>query len=361
MSRVASPRAGECRVIDNSRSGRSPRIEEVAAIAGVSTATVSRALTASAKLRPETLARVAEAVRRTGYTPNVAARSLRGRRTMLVLVVVPDIANPFFSDVLLGIDVALDRHGYGFLIGNLGNAAGKQRQVLDIVQAGQVDGVILLNGAIPADGGRRLTDLGVPMVAVCEAIPGADLPQVEAENRAAARAAVAHLVGLGHRRLAYLSGTATNILDVERRAGFIEGLAAAGIARRTAAFYPGDFTFRGGEAAAEVFLARRARCTALFAASDEMAVGFLKRVQAAGLRVPDDLSVVGFDGIALADYVEPTLTTFRQPRRELGQAGAELLVRVMTGFPIPAGEAHVRLPVELLARASSGRVSPERR
>ena len=340
---------------------RKLRIAEVAVLAGVSTATVSRAMSAPGKLRADTLARVAEAVRRTGYTPNIAARTLRARRTMLALVVVPDIGNPFFSDVLRGIDEGLSRHGYGLLIGNLDNSRHKEPQLADLASAGQVDGVILLNGRIPQGGGRSLADADIPIVAVCEAIPGATIPQVEVQNREAARSAVAHLVELGHRRIAYLAGPSDNILEHERRAGFCLGLGDAGIPARRARFYSGDFTFRTGVAAAVRFLAQRQRPTALFAANDEMAIGFIKTIRSAGLDVPDDISVVGFDGIEFADYVEPTLTTFRQPRRELGRAGAALLIQAMTGAPIDPAEVHQRLPVPLLARASTGARRPRGR
>lgn len=339
---------------EESNDRRPPRIAEVALLAGLSTATVSRALTDPSKLKPATLARVEAAVRRTGYTPNLAARSLRARRTMLVLVVVPDIGNPFFADVLLGIDDALSRDGYGLLIGNLGHAGGKERHLLQVVRAGQVDGVILLNGAIPTDGVHSLAHADLPMVAICEPIPGADFPQVDVRNRAAAAEAVAHLAALGHRRLAYLGGPPSNILEHARQAGFRDGLAQAGIDAETAAFYPGDFTFQGGAAAAAAMPRSAGRPTALFAANDEMAIGFLHAARASGLRVPDDISVIGFDGIGFADYVEPLLTTFRQPRRELGQVGAGLLVRGMTGHTVMPSESRISLPVELLARASTG-------
>jgi LacI family repressor for deo operon, udp, cdd, tsx, nupC, and nupG len=334
------------------------RIAEVARLAGVSTATVSRALSAPNMLRPETLARVTEAVRRTGYTPNVAARTLRARRTMLVLVVVPDIANPFFSDVLRGVDDGLSQQGYGFLIGNLGNSRRKEPQLADLALSGQVDGVMLLNGRIPEGGRRPLSSGDIPIVAICEAIPGARIPQVEVQNREAAREAVAHLVGLGHRRLAYLAGPTDNILEHERRAGFCEGLAAAGIAEADAQFYAGDFTFAAGVAAAHAFIAQPPRPTALFAANDEMAIGFVKTIRSASLAVPDDISVVGFDGIAFADFVEPTLTTFLQPRREIGYAGAELLIQLMQRAPIDPAKTHQRLPVPLLPRGSTGPVHP---
>ncbi|HET7881493.1 MAG TPA: LacI family DNA-binding transcriptional regulator [Acetobacteraceae bacterium] len=329
------------------------RIAEVARLAGVSTATVSRALTAPEKLRADTLARVTEAVRRTGYTPNSAARTLRARRTMLVLVVVPDIANPFFSDVLRGIDDGLSQHGYGFLIGNLGNSRSKEPQLANIALSGQVDGVLLLNGRIPQGGRHSLSAGDIPMVAVCEAIPGAPIPQVEVENRAAARRAVAHLAALGHRHIAYLAGPADNILEHERRTGFCEGLADAAIPRHDARFYPGDFTFDAGVVAAAEFLSLRQRPTAAFAANDEMAIGFVKRIRSDGLAVPDDISVVGFDGIEFADFVEPTLTTFRQPRRELGYYGASLLVQAMRGEAIDPARSHLRLPVPLLERGST--------
>lgn len=347
-------RDSECGVDSDGRDRRAVRIEDVAALAGVSIATVSRALSLPGKLKPETLARVNAAVLQTGYTPNLAARNLRARRSMMVLVVVPDIGNPFFSEVLRGIDETLVGRGYGLLIGNLGGAPdAKAHHMVDVVQAGQVDGVLLLNGFVPQHAGRSLAALGVPVVAVCEAIEGADLPQVCVGNREAARQAVAHLAGLGHRRLAYLAGPSGNVLDREREAGFREGLADAGIPDGEAVFWPGDFTFRAGETAAELFLRRGVRPTAVFAANDEMAIGFMGRVRAAGLDIPQDVSVVGFDGIAFADYAEPRLTTFRQPRRELGTRGAELLIRAMAGEAIPPPERQQRLPVPLLIRAST--------
>jgi LacI family repressor for deo operon, udp, cdd, tsx, nupC, and nupG len=273
---------------------------------------------------------------------------------MLVLIVVPDIANPFFSDVLRGIVEGLSQHGYGFLIGNLGNSRAKEPQLANVALAGQVDGLLLLNGRIPRGRRQALSPRDIPMVAVCEAIPEAPIPQVEVQNRDAARAAVAHLAVLGYRRIAYLAGPPDNVLEHERRGGFKEGLADAGIPECDALFYPGDFTFRAGIAAADLFLSIRHRPTALFSANDEMAIGFVKRVRTAGLAVPDDVSVIGFDGIDFAEFVEPTLTTFRQPRRELGYRGASLLVSAMRGETINQTSARQRLSMPLLERGSTG-------
>jgi LacI family repressor for deo operon, udp, cdd, tsx, nupC, and nupG len=328
------------------------RIADVARLAGVSPATVSRALAQPDIVTAETRKRVLDAVRRTGYTPNIAGRNLRAGRSMLALVVVPDIANPFFSEVFRGIDQTLAATGYGMIIASLDNSTERMAQAARIVFAGQVDGVILLNGNIPKAQGRAITDAAVPIVAACEIIPGATFPQVEIDNRAATRRVVARLAELGHRRIAWLSGPADNILEKARRAGFEEGAAAAGIAREEQTILGGDFTFRAGARAAERILALKARPTAVFAANDEMAIGFLKTIQAGGLSVPHDLSIVGFDGIDYADFCEPTLTTVRQPRHALGMTAAKLLAALMANRNAKLPRL-TRLDVEHLWRAST--------
>lgn len=338
-------------------------IADVARLAGVSTATVSRALATPEVVSAATRDKVLQAVRETGYTPHVAAQNLRARRTMRVLVVVPDIANPFFSEVLHGIDDTLAAAGYGLLIGNLAQSPeskssekesrAKEGRFVDLVFAGQVDGVLLLNGGVPAGDGRSMLDAGVPIVAACEAIPKAPFPQVEIQNREASIAVAAHLAQLGHRRFAYISGPRENVLEKERLAGFRKGLAAAGVAADALVPFDGDFTFRAGADAARRFMAMRPRPTAVYAANDEMAIGFLKAVRAAGIQVPRDVSVVGFDGIEYADYAEPTLTTVRQPRRAIGATAAGLLVDLMTG-KTRAKPGLTRLEISLLVRGSTG-------
>lgn len=334
------------------RSGRAG-IADVARLAGVSTATVSRALTSPDVVSAATREKVLEAVRATGYTPHVAAQNLRARRTMMVLVVVPDIANPFFSEVLHGIDDTLAGAGYGLLIGNLANSAAKEGRYVDLVSAGQVDGVLLLNGGIPRSNGRSLLDAGVPVVAACEVIAKAPFPQVEIQNREASLAVAAMLLQLGHRRFAYISGPRDNVLETERLAGFRKGLARGGVASSGIVLFDGDFTFRAGADAARRFMAMQPRPTAVYAANDEMAIGFLKAIHAAGLQAPRDVSVVGFDGIDYADYAEPTLTTVRQPRHAIGATAAGLLIDLMTG-KTRSKPALTRLEISLELRNSTG-------
>ena len=341
------------------------KIADVARMAGVSVATVSRALANPDVVTQETRQRVMAAVAQSGYTPNASARNLRIRRTMMALVVVPDIANPFFAEILRGIDARLSQHGYGLIIANLDNSPAKETRYVDLAYSGQVDGILLLCGRVPGLPGRDMAGAGLPLVAACEQIHGARFPQVEINNRAAARQAVAHLAGLGHRRIAYLSGPGANILDQQRRQGYADALADAGIAPDPALMFAGDFTFRAGAAAARriLDLPLADRPTALFAANDEMAIGFLKAAHAAGCRVPDDFSVVGFDAIEYADYCEPTLTTVSQPRYQIGEQAAGLLVKAMisqdvTSSDVPSsdmpGDCHV-LGAELLVRASTAR------
>jgi LacI family repressor for deo operon, udp, cdd, tsx, nupC, and nupG len=333
------------------------KIADVARLAGVSVATVSRALATPEVVSETTRERVLAAVREIGYTPNIAARNLRARKSMMVLVVVPDISNPFFADVLRGIDEALAAANYGLIIANLGQRPEQEARYVNLALAGQVDGVLLLCGHMLAGGGRKLTDSPLPIVAACEIIPGADFPQVEVDNRAAARAAIEHLIGLGHRRIAYLSGPRANILDRARAEGYAEAMAKAG-PTDPAWIVEGDFTFQAGIKAAKALAALPSanRPTALFAANDEMAIGFIKAARGLGLAVPENISVIGFDGIDYADFCEPTLTTVYQPRRTLGAVAADLLIGLMTGRDKPHARIE-RVETQLWARASAARLT----
>jgi LacI family repressor for deo operon, udp, cdd, tsx, nupC, and nupG len=306
-------------------------IRDVAKRAGVSTATVSRSLAAPDLVSEETRARVAAAITATGYTPNVAARNLRARRTKMVLVVVPNIANHFFAEVLRGIDDELVGHGYGIIIGNLDNLPEREARYVDLVFARQVDGVLLLSGHVPAGNGRTMGEAGLPMASICVEIPGSGLPAVLVDDRAAGESVAAHLLSLGHRRFGYVSGPAGNMSEVGRWGGFRAGMANAGFDPEDTLYWQGDFSLEAGIAAGHAFLDCKRQPTAIFAASDHMAIAFMKTVSEAGIRVPDDVSVVGFDGIEFGAFVTPTLTTIPQPRHELGHTAARMLLGALSG------------------------------
>jgi LacI family transcriptional regulator, repressor for deo operon, udp, cdd, tsx, nupC, and nupG len=331
---------------------RAARIQDVAKLADVSTATVSRALATPERVSPEARARVLEAIAKTGYVPNPAARTLRSQKTYMVLVVLPDLSNTFFSKILRGIEENLFEAGYGMIISDLDGSPEKEAHFAAFTAAGRVDGAILLNGHLfgqSREGEGQPARITIPLVALCEAIPAADIPQIEIDNRTAACRMTQHLASLGHRRIAYVSGPASNSLERDRFQGFKDGLETARLPFDPALVLPGDYTIEAGVRAGHDLVARSTRPTAVFCTSDEMAIGLMRTLFSAGLRVPEDISVAGFDDIEFAAVAEPPLTTMHQPRRELGQAAASVLIDLLQGRPSPK---LIRLETELVIRDS---------
>lgn len=331
---------------------RAVRIQDVARLADVSTATVSRALASPERVSPQARARVLEAIAKTGYVPNPAARSLRSQKTYMALVVLPDLANTFFSKILRGIEETLFEAGYGMIISDLDGSPEKEAHFAAFTAAGRVDGAILLNGHLFGQsraGEGPPAKIGIPLVALCEAIPFSSIPQIEIDNRAAASRMTQHLASLGHRSIAYVSGPQNNILERERFLGYQDGLREAGLPFDPALVLPGDYTIESGRAAGRDLVARATRPTAVFCTSDEMAIGLIRTLLSAGLKVPDDISVAGFDDIDFAAVAEPALTTIRQPRRELGQTAAAVLIALLQGRSTPR---RICLETELIVRDS---------
>lgn len=313
------------------------KMEDIARIAGVSVSTVSRALAGSPRVMGDTRARIEAAVRQTGYVVNQVAQGLRLQRSRQLLVLLPTIANPFFGEIVQGVEEAAQAAGYGVLVGSTEGNAGREAVLARQLHTGGVDGLILLTGHIPASLEAHVARGQV--VAVSETIPGQDLPTIGIDNEAAAAVAVLHLRERGHRRIGHIAGPEGNVLTAQRVRGWRQGMGEGEIAPVF-----GDFTIGSGEVAMQRLLAGAARPTAVFCANDEMAIGALKAVRRAGLRVPEDISVVGFDDISFAAFTDPPLTTIRQPRRAFGHAAvAALLEGVVPG----------KLAFELIVRAST--------
>ena len=338
---------------------RAPKIGDVAVAAGVSVATVSRALSAPEKLKPETREKVLVAVAALGYTPNSVARQLRAGNSSLVLVIVPRRTNPpFFAAVLHGIDATLAAAGYVLITGYM-EGADHDLRLIELAASGHVAGLLTISGDLPKVAGRSILDAGLPAVAIC-ADPGVEgLPAVLLDDERAAAMQVEHLAALGHRRLFYVSGPPGNYNEVTRHRGIIAAIERAGLAQGALIEHPGDYTFTGGVAGAKAYLGLADRPTGVICGNDETAIAFVKTVRAAGLLIPEDLSVIGFDGIELADFCEPTLSTIAQPRFELGAKGAQLLIDRLGGNgnaeAMPAG-GRILMPGTLLARDSTRRV-----
>lgn len=322
-----------------------PKIVDVARLAGVSTATVSRVLSNPDVVSAETRRSVEEAIRQTGYRLNHAARNLRHRRTGGVVALVPNLSNPFFSQILAGMAAVLADAGYNLLIADTRAMGGET--LLSYAEPSRADGLIVLDGTLPAEGLARR----VPVVLACEWIPGFAAPRVKIDNRAAAALAVAHLADLGHRVVAHVAGPPGNVLSEARLAGAEQALAERGLP--SPRVFPGDFSLDSGRRAGEMWLALapQERPTAVFLASDAMACGFIGEIQHQGLAVPRDVSVIGFDDIELVSHMTPALSTIRQPREAIGRHAAQRLIDRIAG---DEGTEDTVLPVELVVRASTG-------
>jgi LacI family transcriptional regulator len=307
-------------------------IREVAREAGVSVATVSRVVTGSHhRVRPATRRRVQAAVARLRYQPNLIARGLKKRITHTIGLIVPDISNPFFPAIARGIEDVASRAGLGVLLCNTYEDLAKERAYLALLDNRMVDGLIFATAGANTGHLRMLRRRGVPVVLVARAPDRVGIDAVLVDNRGGARAATAHLIGLGHREIAFVGGPASVRVDVEREAGYREALDAAGIPVNPRLILQGDFRAEGGAAAVSALLERGERFTAIFAANDLMAIGAMEELRRRGRHVPQDVAIVGFDDITFASLVEPRLTTVAQPKYRMGSLAMERLLELLSG------------------------------
>jgi LacI family repressor for deo operon, udp, cdd, tsx, nupC, and nupG len=338
---------------------RAATIRDVARRAGVSTATVSRALAAPDRVAEETRTKVIAAIAATGYTPNASARNLRARSTKIVLALLPGMSNTFFTPILNAIEDTLSAAGYGMIIGDTRNNAQKEAHYTRFILAGQVDGVILFTGHLPRDGDLTPASDRVPIGLVCNEIIGDGSHSVfDVDNRDAARRATAYLIAAGHRHIGHIAGAPENVEAAERVRGYRDALTAAGIAPDDAIIWDGGFRFENGVEAATNYLRLKRRPTAVFASADDGAIGFIRTVRDAGVRTPEDVSVVGFDDIDYASVLDPPLTTMRQPREDLGRLAAEDLLARMGPDAPDIAPTRRRLRCELIERGSVRSIGP---
>lgn len=336
---------------------RTVRIRDVAVVAGVSTATVSRALSNPELLTESTRDTVFAAIRATGYRVNRAARTLRTRQAGAVLILVPNLGNPFFSQILAGISERFGDHDMSVLIADTKDLVTPGKFLVDHFLNSQIDGVICLDGSLPEAELEQFRKNGVAdrIVFACEWVHSAGLPSVRSDNLEGARLAVRHLHELGHRKIAHVTGPGDNVLTHERRRGMLQERARLRLPVRDDWIVRGDFSLESGRRAALRILQLEEKPTAVFCASDQVAFGLMSTLTTHGLRVPEDMSVVGFDDIELSDYYIPALTTIRQDRRALGTKAASLLLECIE--PKTTGRAERLQPVvvgvDLVVRKST--------
>jgi LacI family transcriptional regulator len=303
-------------------------IKEVARKAGVSIATVSRVLNNVGSVDNRTRLSVQRAVRELHYVPNAVGRSLSRRKTEAIGLLLPDLFGEFFSEVLRGTDQTAQQHHYHMVVSSSHNSRDEIEAALRAMR-GRVDGLIIMSPHIDA---RTLHDnlpAGLPTVLLNCAVRGADFDSLNVENFEGARAMTRHLLGHGHRRIAFIRGAEYNLDAVERLRGFVQACTEAGLSPRDILDAPGDFSEGSGYAAARRLLQTEPPPTAIFAANDSMAIGALSALREMGLRVPGDVALAGFDDIPIAGYLTPALTSVRVHISDLGALAMRKVLRAI--------------------------------
>jgi LacI family transcriptional regulator len=339
---------------DNDRNGRStrPTIRNIADLAGVSTATVSRVINGHAEVSERTREAVMRVVREYGYSTNRSARGLSAGRTGLVGVTLPQVHHSYFSEILAGAAEALYAHDMRTVICPTEHEHDREVSLLERLMQGTTDGAVLI---LPEESSDELTALhehGYQFVIV-DPLKHLDesVPTVSAAHSSGASEAVDHLLALGHRRIAAITGPKGWVATEERLRGYRGSLAAAGLMPDPALEVNADFLIDGGLRAALTLLDRSDPPTAIFAFNDPMAIGAMRAARTRGIRVPDELSIVGFDDTFEASIVTPALTTVRQPLAEMGRMAVGLLIRLLQNERIEA--LHVELATKLAVREST--------
>jgi LacI family transcriptional regulator len=328
-------------------------LDMVAERAGVSPSTVSRILNGTAVVSAEKRSAVDRAIARLGYVPNPVARGLAGGRTQSIGVVTQAIDSPFYGAALRGIEEALGGVGYSPLFMSGHWRADEEARCIEVLRLRRVDGLIVLTGRL-SNAALRTVARSLPVVVTGRNLKAPNLVSLDFDNREGTRLATEHLVGLGHRRIAFIAGDPEHPDSIERQRGYESALAAAGPRLDPKLVLPGDFSEHSGLAAVEQLLTRRTHFTAILAANDQMAFGAGLGLFRRGQRIPDDVSLVGFDDIAGSVYMVPPLTTIHYPIHEIGYLAARAMLSLLAGerpsVEVPPPRLVVRESTRALAR-----------
>lgn len=326
-------------------------IKDVAREAKVSVASVSRALNGHGGVTAETMERIREVAARLRYIPHGAARSLITRRTHTIGALLPDLYGEFFSELIRGIDLAARAHGLQLLVSSSHDGAAEAAAALRAMQ-GRVDGLLVMSPHADAAFLRQNLPAGLPTVMVNTHLAGDDYPALSVDNAGGARLLVEHLLDAGYERIAFIRGPASNH-DVAEREDSYRAVLAERAPQQAPIVLPGDFDEDSGYRAGKQVASMSPRPDAVFAANDMMAIGCMAALRDAGLRIPEDIAVAGFDDVPMARYVSPALTTVRVRIADLGREALEQLVARLETDDDQAPHAHVRVAAELMVRGSS--------
>lgn len=329
-------------------------IKDIAKKAGVSIATVSRVLNDSKPVSPELRRRVLKIVKETGYKPNALARGLIKKATGLIGIILPDIANQNFAELIKGIEEVADQNKFDIVVSNSHGNVEKELEILDVFREKQLDGIIFSGVTFTDDHSHFFQKYKIPLVIVGQNFPQIELPSVAINNFQAAYDATLFLIKLGHKNIAMISGPFNDIAaGKDRYRGYSTALKEYGLEEIQGYVQKGDFTIESGYRAMEKIMAIKPLPTAVFAASDKMAIGAMNFCFDNGYKVPDDISIIGFDDMEIASVVRPTLTTIHQNKKEIGALTARLLIDRIKGKE--SGIWNVQPPYKLIERQSTKR------
>jgi len=332
-----------------------PTLREIADRAGVSVGTVSNVINGTAAVSAERRERVLAAIRELDYQPNHVARSLKLKKTRMLGMVISDITNPFFPQLVRGAEDAALKNSYLLITFNTDDNVEREKRVLSVLRQRRVDGVLLVVAPNAGDDGhiRGILDSGMPIVCLDRLPAGIEVDSVSVDNVAGARDCVRHLISMGHRRIAILTGPKAVQTAAERLQGYQEALIQAGIAADPALILEGDFRSESGYRLGRALLAGSDRPTAVFVCNNMMALGLLRALAELGLNCPRDVAVASFDDFPLAEAFQPRMTAVAQPAYSIGYRGAELLIARIEGRPAVPRPSRIRLATQLLVRESS--------
>ncbi|RLM26668.1 DNA-binding transcriptional regulator CytR [Brenneria alni] len=326
-------------------------MKDVADKAGVSTATVSRALMNPEKVSTTTRKKVEQAVIAVGYSPHSLARNLKRNESRTILTIVPDICDPYFSEIFRGIEETAAEHGYLVLIGDCAHQRQKEKTFVDLIITKQIDGMLLLGSDLPFEAGKEEQRNLPPMVMANEFSPELALPTVHIDNLTASFEAVHYLHQLGHQRIACIAGPEHMYLSQYRLQGYIQALRRCGIIIDNQYIIRGDFSYQTGVNGLIALMKHPQPPSAIFCHNDIIALGVLSQAKKMRLDIPRDISVVGFDDIEHAQYCSPPLTTVAQPRYQIGREAMLLLLEQLHGHTVHSGSR--LLASELVIREST--------
>ena len=325
---------------------------DVARRAGVAPSTVSYVINNGPRpVSLEARERVLKAIDDLGYHPSDVARSLRTRRTLTIGLVIPDITNPFYGEMVQAVEEVSLQHGYTVILGHSSHLPERELRYAQVLRSKQVDGVIFLPVTPDLEPVEALTRAGIEVVVLERDVPG--YACIVADEHNGGGLATRHLLDLGHRKIGCIVLAGDSTSSAARAEGYRSALQQAGLSPKEGWIVESEYGYVAGETAAHELLKLPERPTAVVAHNDLIAIGAMKAFKEAGLRVPENISVVGFDDIAAASYVQPSLTTIAYPKRQMGRAGIETLLGLLRSEEeMPAGT--LKLPVELIVRASTG-------